>query len=449
MATFNTMDKVRPGVYTKYRAIHRDNFTPGTRGIVTLPLHHGWGPVGSFFEITAQEFQNGTAQRQYGLDPTSDNTIQLREALKGASVALVWRIGASTAVTATADLFTDVTASAIYAGTVGNEITVSITERPGGGYYVITTVSGVEYDRQVCNVVGDFVPNGWININGASETPLEGVAGVQLAGGTDGAMPTIDDYTAYTKAAEAEVWNVMAIPETDETIMTVLRPTLKDYVENMRDNLGQKVQVVGWKLNGQDSMGLISVEQMYYIGTEAVSQEATICYIAGISAGATITTSNTFHLIPYATSYEPLLSIEDEDAALTQGRMLLSMRKDRSIVVLKDINTLTTFDDEEHSYVFSKNRVVRTLDEIETQITIMYENSFIGKVNNDENGRGLFRAAISSYMANLVAQGAIINFNASTDLIVAAGPDIESVIVELSVQTVDSMEKLYMTISVS
>ena len=51
-------------------------------------------------------------------------------------------------------------------------------------------------------------------------------------------------------------------------------------------------------------------------------------------------------------------------------------------------------------------------------------------------------------MNTLQGIGAIQNFDSTTDITVYAGNAIDAVVVDLAVQPVDSMEKLYMTVNV-
>ena len=44
--------------------------------------------------------------------------------------------------------------------------------------------------------------------------------------------------------------------------------------------------------------------------------------------------------------------------------------------------------------------------------------------------------------------GAVQNFDGATDVTVMQGVNIDSVVVDLTIQPVDSMEKLYMTVNV-
>ncbi len=71
----------------------------------------------------------------------------------------------------------------------------------------------------------------------------------------------------------------------------------------------------------------------------------------------------------------------------------------------------------------------------------------IGKCANDEDGRALFREELFAYLKNLYDLRAVEQPQLS-DIEVRRGETADSVIVEMGVQPVDSMEKLYMTVTV-
>ena len=77
-----------------------------------------------------------------------------------------------------------------------------------------------------------------------------------------------------------------------------------------------------------------------------------------------------------------------------------------------------------------------------------FENSFIGKVTRNEAGKNALKAAIIKYFTELQNMEAIQNFTAE-DVEVLDGENIDSVVVNVSVQPLDSMEKLYMTVTVN
>ena len=72
----------------------------------------------------------------------------------------------------------------------------------------------------------------------------------------------------------------------------------------------------------------------------------------------------------------------------------------------------------------------------------------MGKIDNNESGRGLFKTDIIVYFNELMRIGAIQNFE-TDDIVVRQGVELDAVVVDLYVQPVDSMEKLYMTVNVS
>ena len=116
----------------------------------------------------------------------------------------------------------------------------------------------------------------------------------------------------------------------------------------------------------------------------------------------------------------------------------------------KDINTLhSPYPSADVNYSFTKNRVIRTLDGINNDIKALFEETFIGKVDNNGDGRNVFKASVISYLLTLQDMAAITEFNSATDIEVLAGNEIDSVVVNLAVKPVDSMEKLYMTVYVN
>lgn len=87
------------------------------------------------------------------------------------------------------------------------------------------------------------------------------------------------------------------------------------------------------------------------------------------------------------------------------------------------------------------------MDDIANNSKKTFEDNFIGKVNADQDGRELFKADRISYFNSLQGAGAITNFSAD-DVVVEAGNDKDSIVLNVQVQPIDAMEKLYMTVQV-
>lgn len=112
-----------------------------------------------------------------------------------------------------------------------------------------------------------------------------------------------------------------------------------------------------------------------------------------------------------------------------------------------DINSLTTFT-QNIGKPFRKNRVMRLCNTLANSIYQQFTANYIGVVNNNANGRMLFKAAIVSLLTDAQAAEAIQNFDPA-DVEVLPGNEIDSIIVNLAIQAVDAVEKIYMTITVS
>ena len=77
-----------------------------------------------------------------------------------------------------------------------------------------------------------------------------------------------------------------------------------------------------------------------------------------------------------------------------------------------------------------------------------FSNYFIGKVDNNEVGRNLLKGWIVGYLNEMQANNGIQNFD--TEYVsVEPGNSIDAVLVKVYIQPVDSIEKIYMAVTVS
>ena len=118
-----------------------------------------------------------------------------------------------------------------------------------------------------------------------------------------------------------------------------------------------------------------------------------------------------------------------------------------TVKVCTDINTFTSITVDKQKY-FSKNRVIRVLNQFCNDVYKQFSLYYIGKINNNEDGRNLLKGWIVGYLNEMQANGGIQNFEAD-DIQVSAGTDVDAVVVNAAIQPVDSVEKIYMTVTVS
>lgn len=439
--TFLTQNKIRPGAYINFKGVAKPLSSLGTRGIMTMPVPMSWGAT--ITELLSTDLIDGKSLPKIGYTALDEESQIFREALKNAYKAIVYRL--DTGGTKATAVLTPLTATAKYAGIVGNEISVSVVENTAANAFdVITIFRNVEKDRQTVTTVGELEDNDWVVFSGTGNVVAN--AGVTLAGGTNGTVSD-ETYKNYRDAIKAYNWNTMAIPQ-EASSQT---QDFITFIESQRDTFGKKVQAVLYNVEA-DYEGIISVAQGYKTTDETISPTTFVAYVAGLTAGANPNESNTYHVIPGAVSIVYPNGVtpygnEEIIEGLQNGKFILSTRQDGAVVVEQDINTLHTFTPDK-GYAFSKNRVIRTLDEINNSVALVFERSYVGKVNNNDDGRNIFKSDIINYLNNLQNISAIRNFDPAVDIQIYAGEAIDAIVVDLAVQPVDSMEKLYMTIMV-
>ena len=72
----------------------------------------------------------------------------------------------------------------------------------------------------------------------------------------------------------------------------------------------------------------------------------------------------------------------------------------------------------------------------------------MGKVDNNDIGRGIFKSDLIAYGNEMQRINAIQEFAGADDITIAQGVDLDAVVVDWYVKPVDSMEKLYLTVNV-
>lgn len=443
--TENAFD--RPGAYFNFKAVPQPLSNIGSRGVVTMPLPLDWGPQGELIEVLSTDLQDGNSIPKLGYSGMTEGIQAIREALRGCYKAYIFR--ADTGGTKATATLGALTATAKYYGICGNNISVEVVEsdkesdNEGEPYYdVITYYNTLEQERQTVKKIKELVSNDFVEFSG-SELQLQEVVMTPLTSGTNGTIVK-DTYATYLNVMKRKKWQVLGLPGvTDTAIIT----QVVDYIRALRKNNGKKVTAVVYNYHVADDEAITSVNQGYFTQSEQIQPQVFVATVAGLSAGAEMNESLTYHVIEGAIGIIGELDDDEIKAALVNGKMVLSTRSDGAVVIEKDINTLHTFTIGK-DYQFSKNRVIRTLDNIANDLQLTWEVSYIGKVDNDDQGRKDYKADVIYYLTELERLRAIQNFDSTTDIDVLPGKEADAVILNLHVQPVDSMEKLYGTIMV-
>lgn len=440
--TFISQNKIRPGAYLNFKSVETPTSKVGSRGIVTFATNLNWGAEGELIDVYSSELISGDSLAKVGFTSMDTDAKLLNLALSNAYLAKIYRLNKG-GVKASKTIG-ELTVTAKYAGTFGNKIAILIKATDTSVFEVSIYADGYLVDTQKAATVGELKDNDYVVFSGTSTAALTAISSTLLENGTNGNVSNVStNYTEYFKLLKTAQWQTLAIVQDATTVAS----TAITFIKQMREDEGKYVQLVLANSDSADYEGIINNVSSIKMGDETITVDEFNAYVAGITAGASVIESNTGKVVDGATSIIDPLTNDEIIAGLQEGKFILSLNQDGKIKVEKDINSLHTFTTEK-TYTFSKNRVIRTLDEIGTSICSLWETTYLGKVSNNDAGRMLFKSSIINYLTELQNIGAIQNFD-SDAVEVVAGNDIDSVVATIAVKPVDSMEILYMTVNIT
>ncbi|RHK04810.1 phage tail sheath protein [Enterococcus casseliflavus] len=429
--TWTTQNKVRPGAYINVRSNGGIGAAESISGVTALPLVLDFGPEEEVVTITA-----ASDLTAFGYDLNDPQMLLLREALKQAATVLVYRVSSGGKAAATEG---DLSITARYGGIRGNAISVVSKDNVNvtGAYDVETYLAGRLVDRQTAKTIEELTANRVVDFSGSGELTAFSVV---LENGSNTAA-TVNNYMTFFSKIQLFDFNTLALPVQD----SVTKTAGVSFINRMRNEEGKKCQLVvaGHAANNE---AVINVKNGVILsdGTHISAEQAT-AWVAGASAAAGVATSLTYKKYDSAVDVTQRLLNTEIIEALEKGEFVFTEQRGE-VVIEQDINSLTSFTAEK-SKEFSKNRVLRCLDDIANNSKKAFEDNFIGQINNDQDGRELFKADRINYFNALQGAGAITGFSAD-DLEISAGIEKDSIVLNVQVQPVDAMEKLYMTVEV-
>lgn len=481
--TWRIQNKVRPGVYINVKGDGKPVLTtPLGRLLMFQNKPLGWGKKGIIELKATSDFTALTGHKN-----TDEVLAPVYEALKDAETVLLLN-DFDGGVKSTSTKVGVYTINAKYEGEQGNNISVSFAPSPLADSantqdVTVTTIFGTKQVDQVkitlplpkadaiaaaeltkedqLEVHNDYVDITFgtnpvdvtKELNGKGEYPLytaifngltQNAANVSLTGGSNGTNKVVDDMNDYL---ENEFYAVATTAGWDES--SNIHKLLVEEIKLLRENVGIKVRAVVPNSTGvvYNYEGVSTVLNGYVLNDGTViTPNIAAARFAGMSASATPDQALTYTQLDDAAEARPKLNNDKTIEALNAGQIVFTTRSGERVVIEQDINSLTKFTSTKPKD-FSKNRIIRTLDEICTNTTQTFETSFLGKVSNNEYGRDLFKANRVSYLSDLETRNMIRDFDPN-DLSLAQGNDKDAVLMNLYVTPVDAMEKLYVNLVV-
>ena len=442
--TWTVQNKVRPGIYFKFRSKNKQNLTVGDRGKVTICEPMSWGPVGKVMEIAAGE--DLTPYTGYDITDAHNRFASMIFSGSNRTAAptklLLYRPAAADSAKATGTI-APLTATAKYPGSRGNDIVVIVTAltEPAGSFQISTVVDGVVKDQQTGKTVADLTGNDWVDFSGTGA--LAANVGTQLSGGKDGEVNSAA-YSTYLTNIEPYNFDSM-LYDGDET---TVKNAMETFIKRVNNELGRFSQLVEANATNPDSRFIVNVCSGLVMndGTTLTPKEA-VWWVGGALSGATYGNDLTNAAVPNAVEISPKMTHNQYVDAINAGKFVFNA-DDGTVRVEYDINSLVTYTSE-IGEVYRYNRTMRLCNTIANDLYKQFAKSYVGIVNNTKAGRRDYKSAIVKYLSDLQSDNGIQNFNGETDVVVEKGEEKDAVLVYLAIEAVGSSNKIYIILDMA
>ena len=429
--TFTTRDKILPGAYINFVSAKRDTSALSERGIVAMPLALDWGTEGDVITITKDTY-NRHCREVLGYDKDAPEMLPVREMFQHARLLYIYRLG--TGSTAAANEF----ATAKCGGKRGNDIKIVIQPNVDDAtkFDVIMLLDNVKIDSQTVAAATELADNDFVLWK--KDATLKATAGTPLAGGANSTV-TGEDYQAFLDKISTYSFHALGCPTDDESTKKLFAA----FTRRMREEVGAKFQLVGYRMGTQNYEGVISIKN----ACKGVAEPdyGLVYWLTGAEAGCAVNAScgNMAYDGEYTVD-TPYTQTQLEDGILVGD--LLFHAVGAEIHVLEDINTFVQPTAQKNKD-FGLNQVVRVLDQIANDVAAMFDTRYLDKVQNNAAGRLALWNELVTYHKKLQELGAIENFE-SADIPVPETVGKRGVSIAETVTPVCAMEQLYMNVTV-
>lgn len=427
---FVTQNKVLPGTYINFVSAARARATLSDRGIVAIPVSLNWGEEATVFTVTNEEFRKDSL-KFFGYTYESEEVKGIRELFANAKKVYFYRLN-SGGIKAS-----NTYATALYGGTRGNDLKIVIAPNvDDSSKFDVSTMLGTKVlDIQTVSDGAGLKANAFVTFK--AEATLENTSGIALTGGTNGTVDGEAEQNALN-ALESYSFNVLGCLSTSSSVKSLYT----EYTKRLRDEMGVKFQLVVYN-QAADYEGVINVKNK--VSDQGAEESSLVYWLSGAEADCAINKSCTN--MTYDGEFTVVTNYKQSEleAAIRAGELTFHKVGDE-VRVLDDINSLVSVTDEKGED-FKSNQTVRVLDQVGNDIALLFNNKYLGKIQNNKSGRVSFWSDIVAYDKELEKLQAIENFD-SAEVVVELGNDKKSVMAVNPIQPVNCMTKLYMTVIV-
>lgn len=449
--------QVRPGTYINIKSSRKPEVIyEGTSGIAVIPFfNHPYGITHTMIEINSSNKDSIDSLIGFDLNSNNANIKLVREAFKACPIVKVYiaqggnleNIGAKASKTSG-----KITATAKYAGTRGNDISFSIIAETDDTFTLnVYLESALKSQYSNLETISDVVSlnDPYVSFSSSEsdkEIALIAVASANLENGTD-ASTTNADATTFLDALDSNYFNSVLCPINAKTAgdNASMIDAFVSKIKYLNNKLGKNVE--GVVINKAcDYEGIINVTNAPIVdgSTDIV---ATAAFVTALYAGSDAKTTNTSKEYPGATGFDKdnSLNYDEVCAAIKNGEFVFTLSDSGAVVVEYDINSLVTIDEGKDDS-FKKNRTIRVFAEICDRFKEAFPP---GKFNNDEDGFNLVDGICASILNACQKERIIKNVEEGDALVDRANSIGDALLINVSIQPVDSAEKIYISVITS
>lgn len=456
-------DKVLAGFYMRFVSAARRLIEGGPRGIVAIPVKANWGPVKEVVSITGENNLISTYGSETEGGFTAYNAISLA-LLGGPSKVISYRITDGTEKKATIVLKNGESEAedAVKLETIyptERNFNVTVRESLEGNAQELILFEGTRLlETFTFETVDELVSkindsSEYLEATKISDGPLAIVSNEALKDGNAGIGDiTNQDYIDALVAIEAKTFNAFAL---DTAHDSDLRASVVSWVKRLRSQ-GKRIlgYIGGTAEEDQDQdgsntrsksinhEGIINVTVgVEYNGKHYPSGEAA-AYVAGRASGQELSESLTFASTPF-TDVIPALTPEQRAEAVQSGSFVF-FEDDGEVKCERGINTLTNYGANQ-SESWSKIKLTRLRDSIDTDLSTTANDQYVGKLLNNADGQAALLSAIKAYFETLAPDLIEPDFIVQPNAELMENAKKDQFFWEYYVTDVDSMEEIYGT----
>lgn len=428
---FTTQNKELPGTYINFVSAASANIELSDRGIATMPLELDWGVENEIFEVSSEDFKKNS-QTIFGYNYEHEKMKGLRDLFIGAKTLYAYRINGGGVKAA------NIFATAKYAGTRGNDLktVIQVNVDDSAKFDVITYLDTTIVDSQTVTTLNELIDNDYVIFK--ADATLAVTVSTPLTGGTNG---TVDGtaYQNYADLIESYSYNTMGIVTTDDTTKKLFIAMNK----RLRDEMGIRYQLVIYNCPA-DYMGVINVKNKTV--DENWSASSLVYWVTGVEAGCEVNKSCQNKKYEGEFTIDTKYTQNELANAIKAGEFVLH-NVNSDVRILDDINSMVTTT-ETCGDVFKDNQTIRVIDQLANDDAVLFNTKYLGAVPNTASGRVSLWSDLVKIRQELQDLGAIQNFSDS-DVEIEEGNTKKSIVVTSSVEVVNAMGKLYMTVTVA